>query len=200
MGATETPRQTACTLHTALCDGWGIPAVVPPAPGLLREEGEQAVGVFGPAVGLPVGYARFSGADVIVGGGGPNMLFGTPHFLAGYAVGSIVKRGRARKRARRLAQPQWRVRPTTGTVVTTRRLWCETEREWKWFNYDTIVDLQLDGDALVIRFVNDVPSVRLTGAWAPWIAVAIAHLAFGSPAAAQMPWLTRMYTMARALA
>jgi hypothetical protein len=38
----------------------------------------------------------------------PAVIMGSPQFLAGYALGTVVHRARLRRTARRLAQPQWR--------------------------------------------------------------------------------------------
>lgn len=187
MGAPQTPWQAACTLHSALSAGSPPPPVHSPLVDLPREPEEYVVGVFS---GLT--YARFTAADVLVGRGGPTVVFGTPHFLAGYAAGSLAMRGRARRKARRMAQPQWRQRSMLRTVVTTHRLWCEIPGdEWKRFNYDTTVDVRLEDNALVMSF-SDAPAVRIGGAWAPWLAVAAAHLTFGPTAAARLPWLARL--------
>jgi hypothetical protein len=194
MGASQTPWQAACELHAALRAGHVLPEV-PVSPAITRpcDPGEYQVGVFGWPVGLAVDYARFTSQDVVVVNGGPAMVVGTPHFLAGYALGSIVNRHRTRKRAKHMAQPQWHPRPMAHAVVTTRRLWCEISGdEWKYFNYNTAVDLRLDDrHALEMWFGTHVPAVRLGGPWAPWIAIAIAHLMYGTAAEDRLPWLSR---------
>ena len=81
----------------------------------------------------------------------------------------MVMQGRARRRARRLAAPQWRPRWLNQTVVTTRRLWFEVATsngyDWVNFNYDTIVNLDLTGDALTLTFLQSPPpSCRRVGA------------------------------------
>lgn len=184
MGVQQTPWQAACMLHSALSAGSPPAPVRSPLVDLPRTPEEYVVGVFS---GLS--YARFTSADVVVGRAGPTVVFGTPHFLAGYAAGSLAMRGRARRKARRMTQPQWRSRPMLRTVATTHRLWCEIPGdEWKHFNYDTTVDVRLEDDALVMSFV-DAPAVRIGGAWAPWLAVAAAHLIYGPAASARLPWL-----------
>ncbi len=93
-------------------------------------------------------------------------------------VAPWVMQGRARRRARRLAAPQWRPYGLSQTVVTTRRLWCEIASsagyEWVNFNYDQIVNLGLTG-----------------GAWMPWCAAVIAHFRFGQNAPLAVPELHR---------
>lgn len=187
MGVSQMPWQAAHKLHSALSTGGTLAPVRSPIVGLPHEPAEYVIGVFS---GLD--YARFTSADVLVGRAGPAVVFGTPHFLAGYALGSLAMRGRARRKANRLAQPQWRSRPMTRAVATTHRLWCEVPGdEWKHFNYDTVVDVRLEDEALVMCFAGHVPAVRVGGPWAPWLAVAAAHLTYGATAAFHLPWLAR---------
>lgn len=199
MGASQTPWQLACNLHATLSAGGTFPAVpVPPAVAQLPcDPGEYAVGVFGPPTGLDLNYARFVGADVMVGRRSPAVVVGDPNFLVGYALGSIASRHRARRKAHRMAEPQWRLRPMAHAVVTTRRVWCEIPGdEWKNFNYDATTGLRLtDDNALVMYCPDPIPPVQLAGPWAPWIAVAVAHLTFG-PTAARLPWLAKFRTPA----
>lgn len=201
MGASQTPWKTACDLHTTLSAGGTFPAVPvpPPVAHLPREHDEYAIGVFGPPTGLDLNYARFVGADVVVASRGPAVLVGDLNFLAGYALGSIAMRQRARHQARRMAEPQWRPWPMAHAVVTTRRIWCEIPGdEWKNFNYDAAIGMRLtDDNALVMYYSDPVPPVRLAGTWAPWIAVAVAHLTFGPTAEFHQKWLTKFRTPAR---
>jgi hypothetical protein len=76
--------------------------------------------------------------------------------------------------------------------VTTRRLWCEVVTssgfEWLNFDYDTIVNLNLTGNALTLTFLQSEP-LCLSGAWAPWCAAVIAHFRFGQNASLVVPAL-----------
>lgn len=190
-----TPWQMACELHATLGAGSPFPAVQgPPAVGSIPlDPGEYIVGVFGPPVRLDLTYARFTSEDVRVVNGGPAVVVGPPHIVAGFALGSLAGRHRAQNRAKRLARPQWRPRPLAHAVVTTHRLWCEIPGDaWKHFTYNTGVDLRLDDNhALEMWFDRHVPAVRLGGPWAPWIAVAVAHLTFGPDAGGYLSWLAR---------
>lgn len=56
------------------------------------------------------------------------------------------------------------------------------------FDYDTIVRLDLTGDAMTLRFLRSSP-LRLTGAWVPWCAAVIAHFRFGQSASLMVPSL-----------
>jgi hypothetical protein len=195
MGASRTPWQTACALHAALCAGEPFPSVqVPPAAThLARECDEYAIGVFGPAAGLDLNYARFVGESVVVGSHGPAIVVGNANFLTGYALGSMASRMVARRRAQRMAEPQWRLRPMAHAVVTTHRVWCEIPGDkWAHFSYDAATALRLtDDNALVMYYPDPIPPVRLGGSWAPWIAVAVAHLKFGPTADIHLPWLNK---------
>jgi hypothetical protein len=112
-------------VHAALSSGHVLSAVPVSVPGLVPGHGEYAVGVFARSGGAPTSYARYYAADVTWVPTGPRLVVGSPQFLTGYILGSIVMQGRARRRARRLAAPQWRPYSLSQTVVTTRRLWCE---------------------------------------------------------------------------
>lgn len=184
----------AVRVHAALSSGRVLGAVPVPVPGLVPEQGEYAVGVFARSGGAPMSYARYYAADVTLVSTGPRLVVGSPQFLTGYILGSMVMQGRARRRARRLAAPQWRPHWLSQTVATTRRLWCEVATssgyEWVNFNYDTIVNLDLTGNALTLTFLQSSP-LRLTGAWAPWCAAVIAHLRFGQNAPLMVPALHR---------
>jgi hypothetical protein len=191
----QSPWQMACELHTALAAGSTFPeAEVPPAVGSIPvDHGEYVVGVFGRPVGRDLDYARFTGEDVRVVSSGPAVVVGPAHVVGAYALGSLVGRRRVRKRAERVASPQWRQRPLAHVVVTTRRLWCQIPGDqWKHFTYDTRVNLRLDDNhALEMWFGQDIPAARLGGPWAPWIAVAVAHLTHGPTAGVHLSWLAR---------
>jgi hypothetical protein len=190
----------AVRVHTALSSGHVLKAVPVSAPvaGLGAEHGEYAVGVFARSGGAPISYARYRAADVTWVHTGPRLVVGSPQFLTGYILGSLVMQSRARRRARRLAAPQWRPHWLSQTVVTTRRLWCEvatsSSYEWVNFNYDTIVSLDLTGDALTLTFPQS-PPLRLAGAWVPWCAAVIAHFRFGQNAQLAVPVLHRAALM-----
>jgi hypothetical protein len=190
----ETPWHAACRLHSTLYNGWALDPVPAPFPELGQEPGEHVVGVFPTGPGeQQLGYARWLADDVVVTSGG-KLVVGTPHFLAGYALGSAVSAARTRRKARRLAQPQWHHRPMTCAVVTTRRLWCDlSEGGWQHFAYSHTTDVVLDGDMVVLHFTGSVASLRLDGPWAAWIAVAIAHHRFGGEALRRLPWLAALH-------
>ena len=192
MGVSQTPWQAACELHAALRVGGTLPPVGVPSP-IARpcDPGEYPVGMFGPPTGLHLNYARFLAMDVVVHNRGPAVLVGTPHFLTGYALGSIAKNHWVHKRAQRMAQPQWHSYPMGYAVVTTHRVWCNVAGEWKWFTYADTADLRLDDHHALVMCFADVPAVRLGGPWAPWIAVAVAHLRYGPDAESYLSWLAR---------
>jgi hypothetical protein len=84
-------------------------------------------------------YARYYAVDVVTYSTGPGVVVGSPHFLAGYALGTLVQRARLDRKAHQLAQPQWRYYgPHDTTVVTNHRLWCQVEDHWVNFDHDTI--------------------------------------------------------------
>lgn len=193
--STEAPWQAACALHTMLVAGYALECPPPPVPDLLPEVGEQVIGVFYPGPGEHrLDYARWLADDVVVTSGGPALVMGSPQFVAGYAFGSLAMRARTRRKARRLAQPQWRQWPMTCAVVTSRRLWCEVPGQgWRHFGYSHVTNARLDGTTLLLEFTREAEPLRLDGPWAPWIAVAIAHHRFGPEATRALPWLARMH-------
>lgn len=191
----QTPWQTARSLHGMLFHGQALQPLPAPFPGLTHELGEQVIGVFPTGPGQRrLDYARWVAEDVVIAASGPTLVVGTPHFLAGHALGSAVAASRTRRKARQLAQPQWRPRPMTCAVVTTRRLWCDVSGQGRrHFGYANTTDVILDNETLVLHFTDNVASLRLDGPWAPWIAVAIAHHRFGAEATQMLPWLRAIH-------
>jgi hypothetical protein len=179
------PIQAARVLHADLCAQRRLVPIAPPT-GLSLEPGEWVLGVFTQALT----YHRYCAAEVVYPTG-PALVVGSPHFLVGYALGRLVQRARLRRKARRLFQPQWRSAPLVCTVVTNRRLWCQVDHRWTYFDYGAIAEYELHGQALTLSFTPAVP-LRITGAWAPWIAVAVAHLRYGSATAARIPALNTL--------
>ncbi len=79
--------------------------------------------------------------------------------MAGYMMAAMVGRARQQRRARRMAEAQWRPTQLLRVVVTTHRLWCEVTtqsgRQWRNFNFDTITRLDANGDALTLHFQGE---------------------------------------------
>src|SRR5262249_35580426 len=160
------PRDTAAVLHANLCARRPLVPVTPPVAGLLPAAGEWALGVFARRDGVCLDYARYCAADVVTYSTGPAVVFGSPPFLAGYALGTVVQRARLNRKARRLAAPQWRYYgPPTCTVVTNHRLWCQVEGQWVNFDHDTITGYELSGSTLTVSFAAASP-LRISGPWA----------------------------------
>jgi hypothetical protein len=149
------------------------------------------LGVFSRAGGVYLGYARYYGADVVYYSTGPAAIMGSPQFLAGYAMGAVVQRARLRRKARQFGAPQWRSTPMTCTVVTNRRLWCQVDGQWVNFDHDTITGFDLHNTAMTVSFLQ-ASLLRISGAWALWIGVAVAHLRYGSNVAARIPALAAL--------
>jgi hypothetical protein len=186
------PRDTAAVLHSDLCALRPLVPVTPPVAGLLPAPDEWAWGVFARRDGVHLDYARYCADDVVTYSTGPAVVFGSPHFLAGYALGTVVQRARLQRKARRLAAPQWRYYgPPTCTVVTNHRLWCQIDGQWVNFDHDTITGYDLTNTTLTTSFVQASP-LRISGPWAPWIAVAVAHLRYGPTVAARIPALAAL--------
>jgi len=135
-------------------------------------------------------YYRYCPADVVYTPG-PSVIVGTPQFLAGYALGSLINHTRLRRKARHLAQPQWRSIPLACTAVTNQRLWCHVNHHWIYFDHDAITGHNLHHQALTLTFASTAP-LKLTGPWAPWIAVATAHLRYGNATAARISELNSL--------
>lgn len=137
-------------------------------------------------------YARYRPADLVVVDGGPTVVMGSAPFVAGFAIGTLARHAVRGRRARRAAVPQWRFDPVTWVVVTTHRLWCLVDGQtWVWFNYSSVAALDLTDEGVVLTFQQANP-LRLSGAWAPWIAVAVANYTFGRDTAARMPCLAAL--------
>jgi hypothetical protein len=186
------PIEAAGVLHANLCAGRPLVAVAPPVAGLLPAPGEWALGVLGRSTGVHLDYARHCAADVVTYSTGPAVVFGSPQFLAGYALGTVVQRGRLHRKARRLAEPQWRLYgPLVCTVVTNRRLWCQVAGQWVNFDHDTITGFDLTNTTLTLSFAEASP-LRISGPWALWISVAVAHLRYGPNVAARIPALAAL--------
>ncbi len=151
--------------------------------------GEAAIGNFS---GLT--YERYLTADVRYI---PprDFVFGPPHFVAGYLFGSTIRDIRGRRKARKLSAPQWRCFPSHRTVVTTHRIWCELMDDygprWLQFDFAAIATAHLDEWTLVLNFHTAAP-LRLTGAWAPWIAVAVAYFRYGPYNARNVPGISTL--------
>lgn len=186
--AVSPAREKACRAHAALSAGRILqPVQQLPADGLLRAPGEYAVGVF-----PNLAYARYRPADLVVVGGGPAVVIGSVPFVAGFAMGTLAQRAVRGRRARRAALPQWRYDAVTWVVVTTHRLWCLVDGQtWVWFDYSSVTALDLTNEGLVLTFQQAYP-LRLSGDWAAWIAVAVAHYTFGRDTAARMPCLAAL--------
>lgn len=193
MGAStrhDTATDAARRLYYALQNAWPIIPAESPPDGVL-EHGEKALGVFYPHDKFRLDYARWVGADVVVTHSGPNVVFGNPGFVAGYTVGSIIMRSRTHRKAQRLANAQWRQRHMSCAVVTDRRLWCLVPERggWQWFNHTPTTSIDLQRDALVMRFPDDIAALRLSGPATPWIAVACAYYSYDPDAMLTVPWL-----------
>jgi hypothetical protein len=178
-------------LHANLCALRPLVPVTPPVAGLLPELGEWAMGVFATADGVRLDYARYCGADVVTYHTGPAVVFGSPQFLTGYALGMVVRRARLYRKARRLAAPQWRYFPLACTVVTNRRLWCHVSGQWVNFDHDTITGYDLTDTTLTLSFQRANP-LQLSGQWALCIGAAVAHLRYGPNVAARIPTLAAL--------
>lgn len=191
-GTGLSPVETAGVLHANLCALRSLVPVTPPVAGLLPAPGEWALGVFARRDGVHLDYARHCAADVVTYRTGPAVVFGSPHFLAGYALGTVAQRARLQRKARRLAAPQWRhYGPLLCTVVTNHRLWCQVDGQWVHFDYDTITGFDLTHHALTLSFAAASP-LRISGPWALCIGVAVAHLRYGTHVAARIPALAAL--------
>jgi hypothetical protein len=190
-GATQTYVDAASLLYFLL--GGGRMAAVE-APALRLEPGEYPVAVLSARTGNGLNFERCLGASVTYSAPG-GFAVGSPQFVAGFAVGTVLQRTYARHKAYKFSMPQWRPFPLCCTVVTTRRLWCEVTEgagaNWLNFDYDAVASLDLNDHALAIGFHPDTQAapLRLTGAWAPWCAVVVAYHRFGPAAANVLPRL-----------
>jgi hypothetical protein len=141
---------------------------------LGRETDEYAVALL--SGGMT--YHRWSTAAVSYTSGGPSLVVGSEAFVAGYALAAVVGRARQQRRARRMAEAQWRPTQLLRVVVTTHRLWCEVTTNngptWRHFNFETITRLDSTGDALTMSFQDSQP-LRLSGEWMSWCGAVIEH-------------------------
>lgn len=169
--------EAAVDLAHGLDLGRGRQPITPPPsmPSLARDE--YAFAEFSRAAGAVLRYERFRGADIAYSTPG-GFALGDANFVAVFALMSALQRSHSRRKAASLAAPQWREHSLSTVVVTTQRLWCLAGGEWTNFDYDTIIGFDLRDRALQLEFPAAHP-LRLTGDWAPWIAVAVAYSAFG---------------------
>lgn len=154
-----------------------------------RDSGERVLQSFPRYGGRCPRYERLVGSVVVPDQRPIQAVFGSPGFVAGAVLGATVTGIRTRRKARELSSPQWLERRVSDVVVTTHRLYCLDDTiGWLHFTYNVITGFGLD--ARTFRFVLDfhnAPSLRLTGAWAPWIAVAVAYYALGAEQARSLP-------------
>ncbi|OLZ51655.1 hypothetical protein BS329_15425 [Amycolatopsis coloradensis] len=197
------------TKHT---DGWaeavelehdlalGVePEAITPPPTLPtgRDDGERVLAEFSRARQVHLRYERFESRDVLHVPDGPSFVVGSPGFVATAIVGTALRRARQRGKARAMAAPQWHEHNLDVTVVTTHRLWCHVDGIWANFNFDEISGVELTASipALTLAFRSTTP-LRISGKWAPWIAVASAYGAFGHQAR-QLPALAPLRSASR---
>ncbi|WP_158886144.1 hypothetical protein [Amycolatopsis anabasis] len=169
---------------------------IPPPPALQnrRERGEYTVAEFSRLRGEYLRYERFESRAVQVTPGGPAFAAGSPEFVGGFLIGTAMRRIHRRRKARAMAAPQWYEYRIDSVVVTTHRLWCLTGGDGPNFNYDLITNLTLLPriPALTLSFLpghGPVRDLRISGEWAPWIAVAVAYYTYGTDQARQLPTL-----------
>ncbi|ATY17070.1 hypothetical protein CU254_41535 (plasmid) [Amycolatopsis sp. AA4] len=154
-------------------------AIVPP-PTMPRDRapGERVLAEFSRARRAAPRYERFHGRDVEYVPGGLSVVAGSPELVGAFVVGAAAMRMRGRRKARAMSAAQWHEYDLATVVVTTHRLWCQSEGDWKNFNYDQVTRLGLDASApppaLTLKF-RAANQLRLSGEWAAWIAVAVAY-------------------------
>jgi hypothetical protein len=183
------PIHAARVLHADLCAHRRLVPVAPPAD-LPIQPGDWTLGVIPSNRAGAMYYYRYCPAEVVYTTG-PAVIVGSLQFLAGYALGSLINHTRLRRKARHLAQSQWRSLPLACIAVTNHSLWCHVNQHWIYFDHDAITSYDFRGQALTLSFTSAVP-LQLTGPWAPWIAVAIAHFRYGSQAAARISALNTL--------
>lgn len=142
------PIHAARVLHADLCAHRSLVPVAPPAD-LSIEPGEWTLGVLPYSRNGSLHYYRYCPAEVVYHTG-PAVVVGSPHFLVGYALGSLVNGARVRRKARHLAQPQWRSAPLACTAVTNRSLWCHVNHHWVYFDHTAITGYDLSDHALTL--------------------------------------------------
>ncbi|SFQ29915.1 hypothetical protein [Amycolatopsis rubida] len=173
----------AAGLDRDLAAGIEREAIVPP-PTMPphRAPGERVLAEFSRARRVALRYERFHGRDVEYLPGGPSFVFGSPELVGAVVAGTAAMRMRGRRKARTMSAAQWHEYDLATVVVTTHRLWCQSDGDWKNFNYDQIALVELDASApapaLTLGFYA-ANSLRLSGEWAAWIAVAVAYGAYG---------------------
>jgi hypothetical protein len=187
--ARSTAQTHARQLSAALTGGMHLRPVALPAgvwDRLGADPGEYPVGY----LSSRLQFARQYATKVHYIGGGPTVLVGSPQFVTGAVVGSILRQAVQSSRARRAAAPQWHPTPLIQAVLTTRRLWCQVldpdGPRWVHLGFDGIVSLDLRRRELVVWF-SDAEPLRLAGEDAPWCAAVIAHFRFGPAAVRVLP-------------
>jgi hypothetical protein len=124
-----------------------------------------------------MGYARYYGMDVSFQPGF-TVAFGSPAFVAGAAIGSLVGNSVGRSRAAAMARAQWREHRTIRVIVTASTTWCCVDGRWLRFDHAVVMEYYLEGATCVMTFPDTEP-LMLTGPPAAVHAVLFAYLRGG---------------------
>jgi hypothetical protein len=144
---------------------------------------------------MPLSYGRFYGMDVTYGQTS-TAAFGSPAFVAGMAVTSMIGNSMARSNAERLARQQWREMGYARTIVTPTRTWCFVQNQWIEFAHDAVMEYSIFGSSCVLTFPGTDP-LRLSGPSAWCHAVLFAYFRFGPQGLVNAPFLHELRAAAQ---
>jgi hypothetical protein len=167
---------TAVQLYTALAAGRPLPHIV--APGFLSAEPVY--------LDVPLTYARYYGMNVTYQPGA-TVAVGSPAFIAGAAIGSLIGNSAGHAHAANLSRTRWREHRTVRVVVTTSATWCCVDGRWLAFDHAAVREYHLNGAACMLDFA-DVEPLMLAGPSAACHTVIFAYVS-GGTAWRQMPFL-----------
>ncbi|GAB3709644.1 hypothetical protein [Nocardiopsis nanhaiensis] len=159
-------------LRHALLDGMPLPRL--PFIPIRLQQGEVA------HAEVSMQYSRYYGTNVTYQQSS-GFYFGSPLFVATGLAAQAVGNASARSRAQAMAAAQWREHQGVQAYLTNQRvIACVQGHRWLSFWHRGIIqaDPVLDHWSLVEIFEEGEP-VRWQGPAAPWLAVAIIHLAYG---------------------
>lgn len=122
---------------------------------------------------------RFRAADVSYAVPG-YFAMGQPTFVLGAALGNFAARQAAHRSAAREAAPQWRFFGHHPCLLTGSRVLFFLDGRWEWEWIYALQDIYPDLAAHSLDIFYGNEPIRLVGPTAPWQAVAMLYLKYGS--------------------
>ncbi len=125
------------------------------------------------------------------------IAFGSPLFLAAGLAASMVGNSIRRQRAERMAMEQWRPLGPSPTLVTSRRFLAFSQNKWFSWPLQAVVELwPAPHHYACVVLMNGESPLRISGPWAAWHCVVLAHLLYGPAYLAEHPEFQQMGRLA----